>query len=160
MKTLVHVLLRLTAAGALCGALLSLGGSGARKEILRFCCACVMLILVLTALQGQTLPELPFSAYEAELDQMVEQARQETMTELLHQTQQGLAQEVVRMAAARGISCEAHVTCALQEGQVTVTQVELLLPELAPAGLQQLMEELPLQLGITREQIVIREGKL
>lgn len=160
MKTLVHVLLRLTAAGALCGALLSLGGSGARKEILRFCCACVMLILVLTALQGQTLPELPFSAYEAELDQTVEQARQETMTELLHQTQQGLAQEVVRMAAARGISCEAHVTCALQEGQVTVTQVELLLPELALAGLQQLMEELPLQLGITREQIVIREGKL
>lgn len=119
-----------------------------------------MLILVLTTLQGQTLPELPFSAYEAELDQTVEQARQETMTELLHQTQQGLAQEVVRMAAARGISCEAHVTCALQEGQVTVTQVELLLPELAPAGLQQLMEELPLQLGITREQIVIREGKL
>ena len=160
MKTLVHVLLRLTAAGALCGALLSLGGSGARKEILRFCCACVMLILVLTALQGQTLPELPFSAYEAELDQTVEQARQETMTELLHQTQQGLAQEVVRMAAARGISCEAHVTCTLQEGQVTVTQMELLLPELAPAGLQQLMEELPLQLGITREQIVIREGKL
>ena len=159
MKTLVHVLLRLTAAGALCGALLSLGGSGARKEILRFCCACVMLILVLTALQGQTLPELPFSAYEAELDQTVEQARQETMTELLHQTQQGLAQEVVRMAAARGISCEAHVTCALQEGQVTVTQMELLLPELAPAGLQQLMEELPLQLGITREQIVIREEK-
>lgn len=160
MKTLVHVLLRLTAAGALCGALLSLGGSGAKKEILRFCCACVMLILVLTTLQGQTLPELPFSAYEAELDQTVEQARQETMTELLHQTQQGLAQEVVRMAAACGISCEAHVTCALQEGQVTVTQVELLLPELAPAGLQQLMEELPLQLGITREQIVIREGKL
>ncbi len=159
MKTLVHVLLRLTAAGALCGALLSLGGSGARKEILRFCCACVMLILVLTTLQGQTLPELPFSAYEAELDQTVEQARQETMTELLHQTQQGLAREVVRMAAARGISCEAHVTCALQEGQVTVTQVELLLPELAPAGLQQLMEELPLQLGITREQIVIREEK-
>ena len=119
-----------------------------------------MLILVLTTLQGQTLPELPFSAYEAELDQTVEQARQETMTELLHQTQQGLAQEVVRMAAARGISCEAHVTYALQEGQVTVTQVELLLPELAPAGLQQLMEELPLQLGITREQIVIREGKL
>lgn len=160
MKALVHVLLRLTAAGALCGALLSLGGSGARKEILRFCCACVMLILVLTTLQGQTLPELPFSAYEAELDQTVEQARQETMTELLHQTQQGLAQEVVRMAAARGISCEAHVICALQEGQVTVTQVELLLPELAPAGLQQLMEELLLQLGITREQIVIREGKL
>lgn len=160
MKTLVHVLLRLTAAGALCGALLSLGGSGAKKEILRFCCACVMLILVLTALQGQTLPELPFSAYEAELGQTVEQARQETMTELLHQTQQGLAQEVVRMAVARGISCEAHVTCALQEGQVMVTQVELLLPELAPAGLQQLMEELPLQLGITREQIVIREGKL
>lgn len=159
MKTLVHVLLRLTAAGALCGALLSLGGSGARKEILRFCCACVMLILVLTTLQGQTLPELPFSAYEAELDQTVEQARQETMAELLHQTQQGLAQEVVRMAAARGISCEAHVTCALQEGQVTVTQVELLLPELAPAGLQQLMEEFPLQLGITREQIVIREEK-
>lgn len=159
MKTLIHSLLRLTAAGALCGALLSLGGSGARKEILRFCCACVMLILVLTALQGQTLPELPFSAYEAELDQTVEQARQETMTELLHQTQQGLAQEVVRMAAARGISCEAHVTCALQEGQVTVTQVELLLPELAPAGLQQLMEELPLQLGITREQIMIREEK-
>lgn len=160
MKTLIHSLLRLTAAGALCGALLSLGGSGARKEILRFCCACVMLILVLTTLQGQTLPELPFSAYETALDQTVEQARQETMTELLHQTQQGLAQEVVRMAAARGISCEAHVTCALQEGQVTVTQVELLLPELAPAGLQQLMEELPLQLGITREQIVIREGKL
>lgn len=160
MKTLIHSLLRLTAAGALCGTLLSLGGSGAKKEILRFCCACVMLILVLTTLQGQTLPELPFSAYEAELDQTVEQARQETMTELLHQTQQGLAQEVVRMAAARGISCEAHVTCALQEGQVTVTQVELLLPELAPAGLQQLMEELPLQLGITREQIVIREGKL
>ena len=160
MKTLIHSLLRLTAAGALCGALLSLGGSGAKKEILRFCCACVMLILVLTTLQGQTLPELPFSAYEAELDQTVEQARQETMTELLHQTQQGLAQEVVRMAAARGISCEAHVTCALQEGQVTVTQVELRLPELAPAGLQQLMEELPLQLVITREQIVIREGKL
>lgn len=160
MKALVHVLLRLTAAGALCGALLSLGGSGAKKEILRFCCACVMLVLVLTTLQGQTLPELPFSAYEAELDQTVEQARQETMTELLHQTQQGLAQEVVRMAAARGISCETHVTCALQEGQVTVTQVELLLPELAPAGLQKLMEELLLQLGITREQIVIREGKL
>ena len=79
MKTLVHVLLRLTAAGALCGALLSLGGSGARKEILRFCCACVMLILVLTTLQGQTLPELPFSAYEAELDQTVEQARQDLL---------------------------------------------------------------------------------
>ncbi len=160
MKALVHVLLRLTAAGALCGALLSLGGSGAKKEILRFCCACVMLILVLTALQGQTLPELPFSAYEAELDQTVEQARQETMTELLTKTEQGLAEKVEDMAAAHGIACEAHVTCTQQEGQVTVVQVELLLPELAPAGMQKLMEELPLQLGITREQIVIREGKL
>lgn len=160
MKTLIHSLLRLTAAGALCGALLSLGGSGARKEILRFCCACVMLILVLTTLQGQTLPELPFSAYETALDQTVEQARQETLAELLTKTEQGLAEKVEDMAAAHGIACEAHVTCTRREGQVTVVQVELLLPELAPAGLQQLMEELPLQLGITREQIVIREGKL
>lgn len=160
MKTLIHSLLRLTAAGALCGALLSLGGSGARKEILRFCCACVMLILVLTALQGQTLPELPFSAYETALDQTVEQARQETLAELLTKTEQGLAEKVEDMAAAHGIACEAHVTCTRREGQVTVVQVELLLPELAPAGMQKLMEELPLQLGITREQIVIREGKL
>lgn len=160
MKTLIHSLLRLTAAGVLCGALLSLGGSGAKKEILRFCCACVMLILVLTALQGQTLPELPFSAYETALDQTVEQARQETLAELLTKTEQGLAEKVEDMAAAHGIACEAHVTCTRREGQVTVVQVELLLPELAPAGMQKLMEELLLQLGITREQIVIREGKL
>lgn len=159
MKTLIHSLLRLTAAGVLCGALLSLGGSGAKKEILRFCCACVMLILVLTALQGQTLPELPFSAYEAALDQTVEQARQETLAELLTKTEQGLAEKVKDMAAAHGIACEAHVTCTRREGQVTVVQVELLLPELAPAGMQKLMEELLLQLGITREQIVIREEK-
>ena len=51
MTAVALALLRLAGAGLICGGLLALGGTGSRREILRFGCACLMVILVLDLLR-------------------------------------------------------------------------------------------------------------
>lgn len=158
MMGLGKVMLRLVAGGLLCGAALSLGGSGTRREPVRFCSACVMLILVMTTLQNAPLPQVSYAEQQNALEQTAEDARLQTLQDVLRQTETDLSREVERLAALENIPCEAHVTCQQQETQVTVQQVELWLESPAPPGLSQLLATLRQQLNITQEQIIIREA--
>lgn len=151
-------LLRLAAGGLLCGGALSLGGTGARRELVRFCSACVMLILVMTTLQNTSLPQLSYAEQQNVLEQTAEDARLQTLQEVLRQTEADLSREVERLAALENIQCEAHVTCNQQEGLVTVETVELWLASPMPSSLSHFIDTLRQQLNVTQEQIIIREA--
>lgn len=159
MTALGKALLRLTAGGLLCAGALSLGGQGAKKELVRFCCACLMLILVMTALPSGQLPQLSLDAREAELARTVEDAQTQVLEQLLLQTEERLAREVERLASLGGISGTARVICTRQQQEITVERVELELSSAPPEGLSRLTETLCRQLAISREQIELREER-
>ena len=77
MTAAVWALLRLAGAGLICGGLLALAGTGSRREILRFGCACLMVILVLDLLRQTDLPEDFPSRYESQVREQVDAALEE-----------------------------------------------------------------------------------
>ena len=61
---------KLVCAGLLCAGMLTLAG-GAQKELLRFGCACLMVVLLLSVLRQTQLPALDTGWYEEQVRQQV-----------------------------------------------------------------------------------------
>ena len=105
MTAVAWALIRLAGAGLICGGLLALGGAGSRREILRFGCACLMVILVLDLLRQADLPEAFPSRYEAHVREQVDAALEEGRRARLEETALALSRELERQAAAMELDC-------------------------------------------------------
>lgn len=158
MTALSAGLVKLVAAGLVCGGLLTLSG-GAQKEILRFGCACLMVILLLSLLRQTDLPAFDTGWYESQVQSQVDDAQQEARRARLEQTELALEQELERQSTALGLNCTFTVTCAADDaGQVTVRQVKAGYLSGPREKLQELRQSIALQLGVSLEQITIQEG--
>ncbi len=160
MTALTSGLVRLVGAGLICGFLLSLGGKGPGREILRFACAALMVILLLTTLQNTKLVLPDLSLYEAELESQVQDAQQAQRRELLVQTQLQLAEEVRLQAWALSLDCTAQVACRVDDRDVVrVEQVTVLYRSGPQEALSALRQTLCQLLAVPAEQIIIREDE-
>ena len=149
--------LKLVCAGLLCAGILTLAG-GAQKELLRFGCACLMVVLLLSILRQTQLPALDTGWYEEQVRQQVEAAQKQTRQAQLEQTQGQLAAELERQAAGLGLTCTVEVTCtADSQGRVTVQQVWIGYRSGPREQLEQLRQQVCAQLGVTAGQIIIQE---
>ena len=148
---------KLVCAGLLCAGILTLAG-GAQKELLRFGCACLMVVLLLSILRQTQLPALDTGWYEEQVRQQVEAAQKQTRQAQLEQTQGQLAAELERQAAGLGLTCTVEVTCtADSQGRVTVQQVWIGYRSGPREQLEQLRQQVCAQLGVTAGQIIIQE---
>lgn len=158
MTGLTSGLLRLVTVGIVCGMLLNLGGKGPLREILRFGCACLTVVVLLTVLRQTQLPAGRLAAYEDRLQVQVEQSQQDIRTALLKETQRGLAEELERQARTFSLDCDVSVACrADREGLVTVEGVEISYRCGPRDRLQELRQAIGGQLAIPLENIVVKE---
>lgn len=152
------LLLRLVAAGLICSGLLSLSGGGPQREILRFGCACLTVIVLMSALEKVELPSGRLAAYEDRIQQRVETARQESREALLAQIVRELEQEVERQLTEVGLRGSCQVTCTAEEGgQLTVTGVRITCQEGAEAAWEELRQTLAARLGISAQAVILEE---
>ena len=148
---------KLVCAGLLCAGILTLAG-GAQKELLRFGCACLMVVLLLSILRQTQLPALDTGWYEEQVRQQVEAAQKQTRQAQLEQTQGQLAAELERQAAGLGLTCTVEVTCtADSQGRVTVQQVWIGYRSGPREQLEPLRQQVCAQLGVSPGQIIIQE---
>lgn len=148
---------KLVCAGLACAGILTLAG-GAQKELLRFGCACLMVVLLLSVLRQTQLPALDTGWYEEQVRQQVEEAQKQTRQAQLEQTQGQLAAELEKQAAGLGLTCTVEVTCtADDEGRVTVQQVRIGYHGGPREQLEPLRQQFCAQLGVTAGQIIIQE---
>ena len=148
---------KLVCAGLVCAGMLTLAG-GAQKELLRFGCACLMVVLLLSVLRQTQLPALDTGWYEEQVQQQVEEAQKQTRQAQLEQTQGQLAAELEKQAAGLGMTCTVEVTCtADDEGRVTVQQVRIGYHGGPREQLEPLRQQFCAQLGVTAGQIIIQE---
>ena len=148
---------KLVCVGLLCAGMLTLAG-GAQKELLRFGCACLMVVLLLSILRQTQLPALDTGWYEEQVRQQVEAAQKQTRQAQLEQTQGQLAAELERQAAGLGLTCTVEVTCtADSQGRVTVQQVWIGYRSGPREQLEQLRQYFCTQLGVSPGQIIIQE---
>lgn len=159
MSGLLTALYRLTAMGLVCGAVLTLGGSGGLREILRLGCACAMTVVLLSVLQS-TRPDLPdFSRYEEVVQRQVENAQADQRDALLEQTEGELAALLEMKAAELQLDCTVLVTCSVDPSDsVSVRQVEVRYHSGPREHLTALRETVCAQLAVSEEQILIREA--
>lgn len=154
----IALLLRLVAAGLVCGGLLSLGGSGPQREILRFGCACLTVIVLMTALERVELPSGQLSACEERVRQLVETAQQESRDALFSRIVRELEQELERQLAEAGLSGDCIVTCAAEpDGQLRVVGVRIVCRDGDGTAWTTLRQSLAAQLGISAQAIILEE---
>lgn len=158
MSGLREILLRLTAAGLICSALMALAGRAPGKEILRFGCACLTVILLIGAAGRIDLSAGGPARWKRELEAPLEEARQRSMDLQLRQAEAALEDFIAREGEARGIPCRGRVVCEAREGVVTVREARILWQGGSPAGLPALQEAVAQALGIPREKVTVKEA--
>jgi len=149
--------MKLVCAGLVCAGLLTLAG-GAQKELLRFGCACLMVVVLLSLLGQARLPALDTGWYEEQMRQQVAQAQAQARQTQLEQVQAALAKELERQAQMQGIACTVRVVCSADAaGSVTVDRVEMDYHSGPREHLPGLREHVCAQLGIATGQMIIQE---
>ena len=153
------LLLRLTAGGLICGLALALGGRDGKRELLRFACACVMAILLITGVRGLSW-ELPENAWEnAQLEDLAAQAQAERLDRELEAVAQALSRDAEEQAALLGLDCTARVTCGrAEDGQASITGAHLTLRGGDETARARLGEALALRYGLPPETIEMEEA--
>lgn len=150
-------LVKLIAAGLICGGLLTLC-SGGQREILRLSCACLTVILLLSLLQKAQLPSFDLTWGELQMQEQVEQAALHTRQQLLEQTARALEAQLKTQAAALDITCGVTVQCVADNaGNVTVERVTVDYQSGSRESLLHLQQAFATQLAVLPKQIIIQE---
>ena len=156
MTALRTLLLRLTACGLFCGFVLTLGEKSGQKEILRFSCACLMVVVLLSSLRGMRLPDWQREERNRAFD--TEDVQQQQKQEILSETEAALSRWIIAQGERLSVSCDASVICRELEGEVTVERVELTLFEGKAEARSKLLEQICQSLALSPERVAIREG--
>lgn len=150
-------LMKLVAAGMVCAALMTLC-AGAQKELLRFGCACVMTVVLLSVVRQTPLPQLDTGVYRQQVQRQVETAQSQLRQAQLGQTEQDLAERLEEQADTWGLSCAVTVDCTADpNGAVTVRSVTVGYRSGPREKLESFRQSLCAQLALPMEQIVIQE---
>lgn len=159
MSGLLTALYRLTAMGIVCGAVLTLGGSGGLREILRLGCACAMTVVLLSTLRSTRLDLPDLGRYQDTVQRQVENAQADQRDALLEQTEKELAALLEEKAAELQLDCTVSVICSVdQSDSVLVRRVEVRYHSGPREHLTALRETVCAQLAVSEEQILIREA--
>ena len=156
MDILRTLMVRLFAGGILCAAAMALAGGGARRESVRLCCVCAMMLIVLSPMEGADLALLPQSRAEVEHQiQLALAGHGETRLEAIARR---LESHISDIAGAESISCIPVVQCRLDEnGALVIESIALRCESADMDACSRLAARIAADFGITPGQIVWME---
>lgn len=100
---------RIFAGGIICTLAMMLTGEGAKKEIVRLGCACLMVILVFTPFRGVSLNTEWLRKSGADISDYVKEGMEKAEQERFESAARNIEAHIVRRAAAEGVECRADV---------------------------------------------------
>ena len=122
MSGVREYLLRLCVGGICCAAALTLSGSGAKREITRFACTCVMLLLCFTGLGALDFSDLALSDGFT-LQETVDDALEEKPLQQQAAVDLQLAQYICEYARTMDCDYTVRVTSQLEDGEYCIDRI-------------------------------------
>lgn len=154
MSAMTEYLLRICVGGICCAAAVSLSGGGAKREITRFCCTCILLILCFSGIKQIDFTQITIEA-QTELQEQVNTALSASEEEQRIQIDERLQDQIKAQAETLGIGCTAEIKSEIKEGRYVILQIVLL--GTGTQNTQPLCAWITAQLGVPPEQIIGRE---
>lgn len=106
-----NLMVRVFAGGIICAIALILSGGGAKKEIVRLCCACLMVILILSPIKGAGISIFDVPRQAEDIKAQINRAAELSHSEEIKQIRTELEAYIVRRGSALGTQCAAEVEC-------------------------------------------------
>lgn len=152
------LLVRIFTGGIICTVAMMLAGDGPRREIVRLCCACLMIILILSPIRGAewSLEEVlqGGSRVEEEISLGMERVKGQEYGVIAGQ----LSRWVEEQAAALDIACKAQVEYTVdEESRFTITAIRIS-GSLDEAQRQAAAQMILRDLGVAEEQLIWQGG--
>ncbi len=158
MEHLSTILVKLVGSGLVCGGLLSLSGKGAQREIMRFGCACIMIVLLLSRLHPGEISLPGLCDTERDIEQKIAQEQEEYRYRLADEVRQSIEDEIVKQAKALSISCKAKLHYRIDDtGSFSIDSVVIEYTGGPRDRLSELTASVRRLMNVTEEQIEIRE---
>ena len=125
MSGIREYLLRLCIGGICCTAALQLSGAGAKREITRFACTCIMLLLCLSGIK-----EIDFTGFDVidkqDLQSVVDSSLRDQAESQLRQVDASLAGYIQEQASALGCACRVEIQSEAVEGEYQLQMITVI----------------------------------
>ncbi len=124
MNGMTEYLLRLCVGGICCAVAVTLSGTGTKREITRFTCTCIMVLLCFSGIKQIDFADLPIQDNH-ELQDVVDDAVQDRLEMQKKETDLALAQYIQQQALAMGCTCQVRVESILEDGEYQIDMITI-----------------------------------
>ena len=155
MDILHSLMVRLFAGGILCAAAMVLAGGGAKRESVRLCCVCIMMLIVLSPLERADLTLLLEGRDDVALQ--IESALAGHQGTQMEAIAGRLEAHINALAEEVGIACTPAVQCHLDENGALIIDSIAIQGAGAQFEAAQLAQRIAADLGIAERQIIWME---
>jgi len=147
-------LLRILIGGILCSIALILAGDGPRREIVRLCCACLMIVLLLSPLKKGSLPVISAPLQDDTVKLAVDQALQQTEQYQYNAISGTICEYIREEAQQMGINCDVRLDYGVDKENIFhIHTVTVLYDSSQEQILPQLQETITQDCGVAAQQI-------
>lgn len=122
MSGLREYLLRLCVGGICCAAALTLSGSGAKREITRFTCTCVMLLLCFSGFGALDFSDFSFFD-EFTLQETVDDALENQAEQQKMEVDLALAAYIRDYAGSMHLNCTVRIESYIEDGEYCIDRI-------------------------------------
>ncbi len=152
------LMLRVFAGGLICTAAMLLAGDGAKKEVVRICCACLMIIFVLTPLTGAQFSLADFSVTQKEVERQIQNGLDEARQSEYNATAAAITDYIRSKSEKLDINCQPQVEYLVDENNVFhITSVTVTHTAVGQSAIDALKKIITDECGVPLEQIYFIE---
>lgn len=124
MSELAVYILRICVGGICCSVAMTLAGTGAKREITRFACTCVMLLLCFSGIKEIRFQDL--EPLKPSLQGTVDEVIQDQLQVQQAETDTALAQYIQSQASTMGCNCQVKVQSVLEEQAYQIQMITIM----------------------------------
>lgn len=155
MNALSVYITRIFIGGLICfGAMLFSSGSGARREVIRLCCGCLMIILFLTPVGDFSLNLSVLEDLKGSAEEIITGSTEEFQKENYRAIASQLCVYVEEQAEKKGIICDANLTYLIEEGNIMRIKDVSIKGALTDAQKETICDIVEQEIGGHRESVV------
>jgi hypothetical protein len=152
-------MVKIFAGGVICAIAMRLSGDGARREIVRLCGACLMLLLIFAPLKGEAVDFSGILDAKGDVGGQIDAALRENQSREAEAVAAALEQYITELAAARGVTATAAITYRVDaDGAMTLTGATVNHAPTDAGTLAALRADIARDCGVPEGQIMFLEG--
>lgn len=145
---------RIFIGGILCSMALILAGDGPRREVVRFSCACLMIVLLLTPLKNCSFSNISLPIQDNTVELAVEQALQQANNYQYSAVSGTICDYIRQQAEQLGMTCDVRLNYDVDDENVFhIRTVTVSYDPSQQAILSQLQEKIIQDCGVAAQQI-------